>query len=154
MSSTVAPPFTDPAIQAIFDAFPADVRRRMLELRALIFSTADELAGVGAVEETLRWAEPTYLTPVSKSGTMIRLNSKDPDGRRVGLYVHCQTDLVETFRARHGEQLVYEGKRAVLVDVDGALPREALRDCIALALTYRVRKAAERRRGGGAASGR
>lgn len=56
------------------------------------------------------------------------------------MYVHCQTNLVEQYRLRHGDALEFEGDRAVLFAVDQPLPERALRDCIELALTYHTRK--------------
>ena len=61
------------------------------------------------------------------------------------VYFHCQTDLVETFRELYPE-LRYGGNRSILLDAGEKLPEAALRHCVALALTYHVRKrkAAER----------
>ena len=55
------------------------------------------------------------------------------------IYFHCQTDLVETFRELYPE-LRYGGNRAILLDAGDKVPEKALRHCIALALTYHVRK--------------
>jgi hypothetical protein len=61
------------AIEAVFEAYPAPVKSRLLALRRLIFDTAKTTTGVGALEEALKWGQPSYLTTESKSG------STDPD---------------------------------------------------------------------------
>ncbi|MCB9743616.1 MAG: DUF1801 domain-containing protein [Alphaproteobacteria bacterium] len=140
---TILPPFQDPRVRAVFEAYPPEARRRLLALRALVLEVAAELQDVGPLEESLRWGEPAYLTTVSRSGTTLRMHAKEPDS--YALFVSCQTDLIATFRARHGDALRYEGKRALRFLVAEEPPMEVLRDCVALTLTYRLRKAAERR---------
>lgn len=130
-------------VAAAFDRFPPVARRRLLGLRALIVEVADELE-VGPLEEALRWGEPAYLTSASKAGTTLRLGVLEGPPGAVALYVSCQTDLVATFRARHGDRLTYEGKRAVVLGSEVEVPEDVLRDCIALALTYKRRKRAGR----------
>ena len=52
----------------------------------------------------------------------------------------CHTNLVEEFRALYPEALTYEGNRAIVLAKDDEPDREALAHCIALALTYKLRK--------------
>jgi hypothetical protein len=130
------PPFEQPEVAEIFAALPPAARDTLLQLRSLIFDTAAETPGVGALEEALRWGEPSYLTSRSKSGTTLRIHWKRRRADRCAMYVHCRTRLVEQYRLRHHDSLEFEGNRAVLFPVDGPLPEEALRDCVRLALTY------------------
>jgi len=143
-------PFGNAAVAAAFDAYPRDVRARLLELRQLIFDTASLTTGVGTLEEALRWGEPSYLTTQSKSGSMVRINWKSSDGNCLAMYFHCQTNLVATFRELYPTELQFDGNRSIRFERGAALPLNALRHCIALALTYhldqRARTKAERRR--------
>jgi len=138
-------PFATPAVADVFASYPAKLRARLMRLRELIFATAAATDGVGAIEETLKWGEPSYLTPETRSGTTIRIDRTGADGG-YALYVNCQTDLVATFRERY-PAFAYEGKRAIVFDVADEIDEAALGHCIALALTYhlRKRKAARRR---------
>jgi hypothetical protein len=126
---------------ALFDAYPAPVKARLLALRRLIFETAKATKGVGALEETLKWGQPSYLTPETGSGSTVRIDQVKPAADQVAVYFHCQTNLVETFRELYPE-LSYSGNRAILLDVAGKLPEPALRHCVALALTYHLNKKA------------
>ena len=131
------------AIEAVFEAYPQPVKSRLLALRRLIFDTAKSTKGVGALEEALKWGQPSYLTPESKSGSTVRIDQLKTEAGGYAVYFHCQTDLVETFRELYPE-LRYGGNRSILLDADEKLPEAALRHCIALALTYHVRKKAAR----------
>ena len=130
--------FADPAVAAVFEAYPAAMRRRLLALRALVFDVAAKTEGVGRLTETLKWGQPSYLTEETKSGTTVRIDRlKNADG--YALYVHCQSGLVSTFRALYPDTFRYEGKRALLFDTEEGLPLPALRHCIGLALTHHLR---------------
>jgi hypothetical protein len=129
----------DTVVEAVFSIYPAPVKARLLALRRLIFETADSTKGVGALEETLKWGQPSYLTTESKSGSTIRIDQVKAEAGRYAVYFHCQTDLVETFRELYPE-LRYGGNRSILLDAGEKLPEKALRHCVALALTYHARK--------------
>jgi Domain of unknown function (DU1801) len=111
----------------------------LLALRRLIFDTADTTEGVGALEEALKWGQPSYLTAESKSGSTVRIDQVKAEAGGYAVYFHCQTDLVETFRELYPE-LRYGGNRSILLDAGEKLPEAALRHCVALALTYHLRK--------------
>ena len=131
------------AIDTVFEAFPPPVKSRLLALRRLIFDTAKSTKGVGALEEALKWGQPSYLTTESKSGSTVRIDQIKNEAGGYAVYFHCQTDLVETFRELYPE-LRYGGNRSILLDAGEKLPETALRHCIALALTYHARKKAAR----------
>jgi Domain of unknown function (DU1801) len=126
-------------IEAVFDAYPSPVKARLLALRRLIFDTAKTTKGVGALEEALKWGQPSYLTTESKSGSTVRIDRLKDEAGGYAVYFHCQTDLVETFRELY-PQLRYGGNRSILLDAGNKLPEAELRHCIALALTYHARK--------------
>src|SRR5271154_4876063 len=90
--------FSSPAVAAIFDAYPAPIRTKLLALRRLILDTARATKGVGSLEETLKWGQVSYLTSESGSGSTIRIDHVKATVGRYALYFHCQTDLVATFR--------------------------------------------------------
>lgn len=132
----------DPAVRSVFEAYPPGVRDHLLQLRALILETAADTEGVGALQETLKWGQPSYLTPKTKSGSTIRIDQVKGEAGRYALYCHCQTSLIENFRALYPEDFRFEGNRAMIFDAGNPPPKEALGHCIALALTYHARKKA------------
>lgn len=126
------------AVAAAYAAYPPNVQRRLLQLRRLLLHTAARTDGVGPLTECLRWGEPSYLTETSGAGSMLRLHWKPARSQQVGVFVHCQTRLISEFKARYPE-FDYDGKRALLLPLAGRLPKDAVADCMALALTYRLR---------------
>jgi hypothetical protein len=129
----------NPALDAVFSAYPKPVKAKLLALRRLIFDTAKTTGGVGALEEALKWGQPSYLTTESRSGSTIRIDQVKAEAGQYAVYFHCQTDLVETFRELYPD-LPYGGNRSILLDAADRLPEAALRHCVALALTYHLRK--------------
>ena len=135
-----APPSGDmPAdVAAVFAAYPPAPRRRLFTVRDLILDTATAL-DIGPIQETLKWGEPSYLTK-PRVGTTIRIAWKPAAPDRIGLYVNCQTTLVETFRAQFPDAFEYQGNRAMLLRHADPLPHGPLQSCIAAALTYHTAK--------------
>lgn len=140
-------PFADRNVAKVFDGYPDTVRAKLMTLRAMILETAADLDGVGPLEETLKWGQPSYLTTQSGAGSTIRLDRVKPDDGRVAMYFHCQTDLVATFRELYPAQMEYGGNRSILFDAAARIPEKALRHCIGLALTYHARKSASQNKG-------
>lgn len=128
--------FTDPGVRATFESYPPAPRAKLLRLRQLILDTA-ETEGVGSLEETLKWGEPAYLTTETRAGTTIRIAWKAARPDVYAMYVHCQTDLIETFRELFESCLTFEGNRAVVFNVHDELPVGPVGLCVARALTYR-----------------
>ena len=131
---------SDPAVDAVFDSCPGPIRAKLLALRRLIFDTAKATKGVGRIEETLKWGQPSYLTPETKSGSTIRIDRVKSTANQYAVYFHCQTDLVATFRELYPGELNYAGNRSIVLNTGDRLPEAALRHCLALALTYHQNK--------------
>ncbi len=133
-------PFQKSEVEAVFTAYPVDVRKKLCDLRQLIFDTAAEIKDVGPIEETLKWGQPSYLTSQSKSGTTIRIDRIKSTPGHYGLFVHCQTSLLATFRDLYGDILAYDCNRCLRFDVDADPPRDVVKGCIKRALTYHLNK--------------
>lgn len=131
--------FGDARVAAVFKDYPPDLRKRLMALRELVFDTAAATPGVGRLDETLKWGQPSYLTAESGSGTTVRIDRlKNRDG--YAIYFHCQSGLVDQFRTIYPDTFAYEGKRAIVLTAKDRVPTRALGHCIALALTHHLRK--------------
>ena len=84
------------AVAQVFEDYPATVRQRLLALRELILQTAATTAGVGKLEETLKWGEPAYVTAESKGGSTIRQITEET-GTTIGQekFSHALRDLLQ-----------------------------------------------------------
>ena len=127
---------SDPAVDAVFGAYPKPLKAKLLALRRLIFETAATTKGVGALQETLKWGQPSYLTMETKSGSTIRIDRVKSSANQYAVYFHCQTNLVETFRELYPQEFRYAGNRSIIFEIDKKIAEPALRHCVALALTY------------------
>ena len=129
-------PFSNVEVAKVFEAYPADVRHRLLALRELIFRTASSTEGVGKLEETLKWGEPAYLTSQSKSGSTIRIDWKKARPSEYAMYFNCKTTLVETFKTLFPREFQFEANRAIVFKASKPVPTDSLAFCVAAALTY------------------
>lgn len=124
---------TDPNVQAVFDQYPEHVKPIMVKLRELVLSTANSLDGVEKLAESLKWGEPSYR---SNHGSTIRMDWKPKNPDYCALYFQCTSSLVSTYRAIYGEELKFEGNRAVLFSINEPLPDDILKKCLSMALNY------------------
>lgn len=127
----------DPQVIEKFQSYPKEVRAKLEYLRELIVETAAELEAVRQLEETLKWGEPSYLT---KKGSTIRMDWKTKTPDQYALYFKCTSKLVPTFKELYGDLFRYENTRAILFELEEEIPVAALKDCIAMALTYHTIK--------------
>ncbi len=120
-----------------FERYPDEVREKLLSLRQLVFETAVEI-DIEKLKETLKWGEPSYVT---KHGSTIRIAWRKKFPNEVGIFFHCKTTLVDTFKEIYRDQFRFEGNRAILFNLDDEIvgnknTADALKHCIALSLTY------------------
>lgn len=105
----------------------------MLVLRQLVLQTAKETAEVEELEETLKWGEPSYVT---KIGSTLRMDWKSKTPDQYAMYFQCTSRLVDTFKGLFKNTFEFEGKRAIIFQLDDKIPEEELKYCIKAALTY------------------
>lgn len=136
----------DADVAAVFRAYPPSIRAKLLELRRLIFEVASETDGVGELQETLRWGQPSYLTAETGSGSLIRIDQiKSPPGA-YAMYFHCQTTLVGSFREMFRDDFRFVGNRSIVFRAHDRIPLRKLRQCVAFSLTYHLDKKPTRKR--------
>jgi hypothetical protein len=136
-------PFHDKEVAAKFANYPPGVRTKLMQLRHLILETADDLAHVGPITETLKWGEPAYVTLESGSGSTIRIDWKAKSPNRYAMYFNCKTNLVDTFRTIFPTDFKFEGNRALTFNLSDSIPKDSLKYCVAAALTYHRKKASQ-----------
>lgn len=131
--------FSNEEVEAAFDGFSKAERAGLMQLRALIFSLAEKTEGVGKITECLKWGQPSYLTSKPKSGTTIRLGVTKSG--EIGVFVHCQTTIIEEMREMFGDEFRYDGNRAIVFKNANELTTDVLQKLeffIHRALTYHL----------------
>jgi Domain of unknown function (DU1801) len=135
----------DAKILAAYSSLPEEIMKAALTIRDRIFALAQQHAEIGQVEETLKWGMPSYLTKSPKSGTPIRLGC-NADANTLGIYVHCQTQVVDNFRETTPADLLVESKitteksRAIHLPAKTPLPNSVIDKFLYEALTYHTRR--------------
>ena len=123
----------NPEVAAIFKRYQAPIKEKLLALRALIIETAQEIDAVTSLEETLKWGEPSYISPI---GSTIRINCKSKQPNLYAMYFQCTSKLIPTFKILFHHELNFEGNRAIVFDIKNELPVTTLKYCIKAGLTY------------------
>jgi len=133
----------NPEVAAVFQSYPPKIRTKLMFLRQLILETAAAIDIVGEIEETLKWGEPSYLTPKTKSGSTIRIDWKKAHQEQYSMYFKCTANLVSEFKRRYSQNFRFDGNRSIVFKLDEKIPVKELKNCIALALTYHRNKKLE-----------
>ncbi|WP_235016413.1 DUF1801 domain-containing protein [Aquimarina sp. AU474] len=128
---------TNPEVEIVFDKYPPHVRKKITHLRNLIIQTANETKGVTTIEETLKWGEPSFLV---KKGSTIRIDWKTKKPNQFAIYFQCTSKLVPTFKMVYRDTFTFEGNRAIIFQLEDAIPENELKNCITAALTYHTIK--------------
>lgn len=130
----------NPEVAARFEHYPKEIKKQLLFLRQLIFDVAARTAGVGELEETLKWGQPSYLTTQTKSGSLVRIDQVKSQVGTYAMLFHCQTNLVDTFKEMYRDYFEFGGNRSILFNVKDKVPVAELSHCISMALTYHLNK--------------
>ena len=116
------------------DGFPEPLRSRLAPLRELVLEVAASNAAVGPLAESLKWGEPSFTPQAKGIGSSVRIAPRR-DGKLAMNFI-CHTGLVARFREIYGKTLAFEGNRTIIIDPERPLPKDELRHCIGMALTY------------------
>ncbi|OCW57097.1 hypothetical protein [Hoeflea olei] len=108
------------------------------EAKALIEGVAARTPGVGALEESVKWGEQSFAPVRRNVGSSVRIAPRG-NGELALMFI-CHTHLVDEFRSLYPDALEFEGNRAIVVRSSGPTDLAALEHCIALALTFKLRK--------------
>ena len=129
-----------PEVATVFETYPREIKSKLMFLRQLIFDVASRTDGVGELEETLKWGQPSYLTTQTQSGSLVRIDQIKSQEGKYALFFHCQTTLVDTFKEMYRGQFEFGGNRSIIFNVKDKVPVAELSHCVSMALTYHLDK--------------
>jgi hypothetical protein len=130
-------------VATAFNSYPDRFKTKLLNIRRLILDTAAAIDSIGEIEETLKWGEPSYLTPKSKSGSTIRIAWKEDKKEQYSIFFKCTADLVPAFKKKFPHKFKFGGNRSIDFNLNDKVPEKELKKCIVLALTYHHNKKLE-----------
>lgn len=140
LKTAADPAFHDRKVQEVFENHDKPVRAKLLELRRLILDEAGRHSEIGELQETLKWGQPSYLPAKPRIGTTLRIDRHPGETGQVAVYFNCNSSLADDFQQLYPGLFEYEGRRAIVIGTQGTVQEDALRRCIALALTYHLNK--------------
>ena len=70
-----------------FFKFKGERGVKLMQLRELIFDTAESDSRIGSLSEELRWGDPSYLTASTGAGSTVRLGVSGEDRIAISLTV-------------------------------------------------------------------
>ena len=120
-------------VKSTIQLYPNKIQDKLLVVREMIFTLQSQYPEIGAIEETLKWGEPSYL---AKSGSTIRIAWRKSTPDKYGIFFNCKSKLIDTFKEIYPTTFSYEGNRAIILDSKQKLPIAELSHCLLLALTY------------------
>jgi hypothetical protein len=124
-------------VAATFASYPPRIRRKLAELRSLIFATVEETDGVGAIE-TLKSNEPAHVRNRQREHDPAPMEAHAAERTRdvLQLQHECRVDVSRAFRRRAS----LRGKPGDRLRRVSGCPKDVLRVCIEAALTYHKQK--------------
>jgi len=122
----------DALVKEKFDSYPKEARSKLTRLRKIILQAGAEY-NVGPLEESLKWGELSYF---AQGGSAVRIGWRPKLPDKGYIFFQCQTKLVETFREIYGDIFEFEGKRAIVLEMDKDIPTKELKHCVYLSLQY------------------
>ena len=127
-------------VASVFETYPKEIKSKLMLLRQLIFDVASRTDGVGELEETLKWGQPSYLTTQTQSGSLVRIDQIKSQEGKYAMFFHCQTTLVDTFKEMYRGRFEFGGNRSIIFNVKDKVSVADLSHCVSMALTYHLNK--------------
>ncbi|MEQ6203704.1 DUF1801 domain-containing protein [Sulfitobacter sp. HNIBRBA2951] len=125
---------TDPFDQTL-SAWPPQACAVFNKIRALILETA-QTAGVGTLEESLKWHQPAWRPQKPRTGSTLRLNWDAGAPNTIALFVDCKTTIAAEMFAAYPYDFMYESNRGLRLHLGAPLPEQAIAYLAERTFTY------------------
>ncbi|XDD54156.1 hypothetical protein AB3N62_17070 [Leptospira sp. WS4.C2] len=127
---------SEPLTSYYFNLTPV-MLNKVMEIRNWIYEISQSNDQIGEIEECLKWGQPSFLTPKTKSGSTIRIGKVNDS--EYALYFNCKTTIAQEIAIEFPE-LKCDGKRALYFAIDQKLSKTKVIVCLKKALLYHKRK--------------
>ncbi|WP_232227806.1 hypothetical protein [Leptospira wolbachii] len=108
-----------------------------MEIRDWVYDLSVADARIGEIEECIKWGQPSFLTPITKSGSTIRIGKVSDT--EFALFFNCKTTIAQEIAIEFPE-LKCDGKRALYFAANQKLAKTKVISCLQKALLYHKRK--------------
>ncbi|MGE8720984.1 DUF1801 domain-containing protein [Leptospira terpstrae] len=110
---------------------------KFMEIRNWIYEISQANDQIGEIEECIKWGQPSFLTPITKSGSTIRIGKVND--AEFALFFNCKTTIAQEIAIEFPE-LKCDGKRALYFAANQKLAKTKVISCLQKALLYHKRK--------------
>ncbi|TGM02121.1 hypothetical protein [Leptospira jelokensis] len=127
---------SDEVLEYYYNLSPA-MLDKLMEIRVWIYELSKSDNRIGMIQECLKWGEPSFLTPITKSGSTLRMAKVNDN--TFALYFNCKTTIAKEI-AMEFPEFNCDGKRALFFPINQKLPKTKLTLCLKKALLYHKRE--------------
>jgi hypothetical protein len=110
-------------------------RATLWACRNIFFDVAQD-AGIGPLDETLKWGQPAWRPRRARTGSTLRMGWSAAKPAHLLLFVDCKTDLASRMRDLYPEMVENDGRRQMAVDLDHPLPEQAIAHLAQMTFCY------------------
>ena len=108
---------------------------------AALFDSVAAEAGIGALDNSLKWGQPSWRPIKPRTGATLRLGWSNAAPDTLSIYVDCKTNLAARFSDIY-PAIVNDGRRMISFSMPLDGQQTALRHLAAMTFTYHLRKRA------------
>ena len=101
-----------------------------------MFHTIAAQAGIGTLDETLKWGQPSWRPIKPRTGATLRMDWDADSPDRLSFYVDCKTDLAARMRDIYPDLPLNDGQRHLAIDIRAPLPEQAVSHLAEMTFSY------------------
>ncbi|MFT6674686.1 MAG: hypothetical protein ACJAVM_000869 [Sulfitobacter sp.] len=121
--------------------WPGPAQQGLWACRAIFHDVAAQ-AGIGVLEESLKWGQPSWRPQRPRTGSTLRISWDAATPQILPLFVDCKTDLAARMQTLYPDLAANDGRRRIGFDLHGALPAQAIAHLAQMTFCYHLKRPA------------
>ena len=103
-----------------------------------LFHDMAEQSGVGPLDETLKWQQPSWRPVKPRTGSTLRMGWTAGAPEVLSLFVDCKTDLAARMQQIYPDLPGNDGRREISLDLTRDLPTDPIAHLAQMTFTYHL----------------
>lgn len=124
-------------LRALIASWPQAAQQALWTCRHLFHDIAQN-RGLGRLDETLKWGQPSWRPARPRTGSTLRLNWDAGAPSHLAFFVDCKTDLAARMYSLYPDLPDNDGRRRVAVDLTAPLPEQAIAHLAEMTFSYHL----------------
>ena len=125
---------------ALIAKWSGPAQQRLWACRAIFHDVAGA-AGIGDLDESLKWGQPSWRPIKPRTGSTLRVSWDSGDPDHLPLFVDCKTDLASRMQSLYPDLPQNDGRRRLAVDLTQPLPEQAIAHLAQMTFCYHLKTA-------------